>query len=221
MRETSEFDRWWNRPGSWVEPPNIRRGGESGVQLLLPLEPGQPPLFSKRQVGHIYRSLLHPFGRPTILREIQVYCAFSRLGIATPKLVYGAARRQPEGWRGLLITEALQGFVSLEQWYESARPAALRAAVMRQAARVVARMHRAGWQHGCLYAKHIFVKAENGAADDPAIEIALLDLEKARRRWQSLASRNDMGQLARHCGKMPDSDLEIFRAAYRAALRGQ
>ncbi|MDR2838063.1 MAG: InaA protein, partial [Azonexus sp.] len=114
MSDMSEFDRWWNSQGSWVEPPNQRRGGESGVQILPPQKPGEPPLFSKRQVNHIYRTLLHPFGRPTVLREIKAYQALSRLGIGTPKLIYGAARKQPEGWQGLLVTEALQGFVSLE-----------------------------------------------------------------------------------------------------------
>jgi hypothetical protein len=31
----SEFQCWWDRQGQWVEPENIRRGGNSGVQLLM------------------------------------------------------------------------------------------------------------------------------------------------------------------------------------------
>ena len=29
------FDQWLALPGEWVEPPNIRRGGESGVKRVL------------------------------------------------------------------------------------------------------------------------------------------------------------------------------------------
>lgn len=38
-------------------------------------------------------------------------------------------------------------------------------------------MNLAHWQHGCLYPKHIFVRVEG-----EAIEVALIDLEKSRRR---------------------------------------
>lgn len=60
---TTEFDRWWNSSGIWVEPANKRRGGESGVQLLQQRDLMRPPLYCKRQVGHTYRTLLHPSGR--------------------------------------------------------------------------------------------------------------------------------------------------------------
>lgn len=36
------FNHWWLRTGAWVEPPNQRRGGESGVQILAPITPEQP-----------------------------------------------------------------------------------------------------------------------------------------------------------------------------------
>ncbi|MGY2498669.1 lipase secretion chaperone, partial [Klebsiella pneumoniae] len=29
------FQHWWQQQGDWVEEPNVRRGGESGVQRLL------------------------------------------------------------------------------------------------------------------------------------------------------------------------------------------
>lgn len=214
----SEFDRWWESPGTWVEPPNRRRGGESGVQVLRQREAGRL-LYCKRQSGHTFRTLWHPFGRPTVLRELGAYRAFSRLGIATPRLVYGGARRQPAGWQGLLVTEALQGFVSLEQWYAGAQSPALRQSVLRQLAVTLARLHRAGWQHGCCYAKHVFVRLGDAGAGEPRVEIALLDLEKSRRRWRAdAASRHDLGQLARHRGTMPDGDLRLLHDLHRAAM---
>ena len=65
---TSTFQRWWNTQGEWVEEPNQRRAGESGVQRIRLRDPQQPLLYCKRQIGHLYRSWLHPFGRPTVLR---------------------------------------------------------------------------------------------------------------------------------------------------------
>ncbi|TRO23068.1 InaA protein [Ectopseudomonas mendocina] len=218
---TTEFDRWWNSSGIWVEPANKRRGGESGVQLLQQRDLMRTLLYCKRQVGHIYRTFLHPFGRPTILRELQAYRAFARLGIKTPNVVYCAARQQHANWQALLVTDALQGFVSLEQWYTSKNSAALTNAVLKQLAATLARLHLAGWQHGCCYPQHIFVKAKtdkNGAVE---IDIALLDLEKSRRRFRIKdAARRDLGQLGRHRGNIPETDLLFIHQAYQQALNG-
>ncbi|NVL27700.1 InaA protein, partial [Pseudomonas syringae pv. actinidiae] len=30
-----EFSHFWSQHGEWVEEPNVRRGGESGVQRLV------------------------------------------------------------------------------------------------------------------------------------------------------------------------------------------
>ena len=217
----TEFDRWWDSLGIWVEPANKRRGGESGVQLLQQRDSTRPPLYCKRQVGHIYRTFLHPFGRPTILRELQAYRAFARLGIKTPNIVYCAARQQHANWQALLVTDALQDFVSLEQWYTSKNSAALTNAVLRQLAATLARLHLAGWQHGCCYPQHIFVKAQadkNGAVE---VDIALLDLEKSRRRFRIKdAARRDLGQLGRHRGNIPETDLLLIHQAYQQVLNG-
>jgi tRNA A-37 threonylcarbamoyl transferase component Bud32 len=216
---TTEFDRWWNSSGIWVEPANKRRGGESGVQLLQQRDSTRPSLYCKRQVGHTYRALLHPFGRPTILRELQAYRAFARLGIKTPNVVYCAARQQNGNWQALLVTEALQGFVSLEQWYAGKNSAALAKAILRELAATLARLHLAGWQHGCCYPKHIFVKSKEHEDGAVMIEIALLDLEKSRRRLRvKNAARRDLGQLGRHRGNMPESDLLFIHQAYQQAL---
>ncbi|MDR3087593.1 MAG: phosphotransferase [Azoarcus sp.] len=204
-----DFDRWWNSPGQWVEPANQRRGGESGV-CLLQQEEGRPPLYCKRQTGHIYRTLCHPFGRPTILREHQVYRAFARIGVKTPTIVYCAARKHQGQWQALLITEALEGFVSLEQWYGTGQHtnAQLNQIMLRQLSATLARMHRAAWQQSCCYPKHIFVKVQENENAPPEVEIALLDLEKTRRRLRAKdAARHDLDQLGRRRGNMPEADL--------------
>ncbi len=214
MATVSDFEHWWRAPGHWVEAPNQRRGGESGVLLL---RRGAATLFCKRQSGHLYRTLAHPFGRPTVLRELGAYRALDKLGLRVPQVAFGGARRTPEGWQALLVTHRLEGFVSLADWYAgpaAQASAATRQAVLRRLAAYLARLHGQRWQHGCLYAKHIFV-----AANEAGAEVALIDLEKSRRRWTVAgAARRDIGQLARHRGAMPDADWAFLLAAYRAAL---
>jgi hypothetical protein len=176
-------------------------------------------MYCKRQTGHLYRTLLHPFGLPTILRELQAYRALLRIGIRTPRLIYGAARRQRGQWQALLVTEALQDFISLEQWYAGNPGTMLTQAMLRQLAATLARLHLAGWQHGCCYPKHIFVKTSSDDCSAPSVEIALLDLEKSRRCWCSgKASQRDLCQLARHRGNMPAGDLLFLHEAHRLAV---
>jgi hypothetical protein len=45
------FDAWLQLPGEWVEAPNIRRGGESGVKRIV--GPNGQLLYRKQQVGHL------------------------------------------------------------------------------------------------------------------------------------------------------------------------
>lgn len=211
----AEFDAWWDSEGRWVEPPNERRGGDSGVRVIAR---GSDVLYCKRQRGHLYRSLCHPFGQPTVLRELKAYRALRQIGLVLPELVYGGARRTEAGWQAVLVTRRLDGHCSLEDWYAgpaAAVSAAQRRAVLRRLADCLARLHRHRWQHGCLYAKHVFVATDGEAPP----RVALIDLEKARRRLSvAIASRHDMDQLARHRGAMPAADWDFLLAAYRQAL---
>ena len=45
------IDRWLQVPGKWVEEPNRRRGGESGVQRVLTSDGRM--LYRAQQVGHL------------------------------------------------------------------------------------------------------------------------------------------------------------------------
>ncbi|EZQ15637.1 InaA protein [Halopseudomonas bauzanensis] len=207
------FEHWWSMDGEWVEEPNQRRGGESGVKLLPPLQPGQPPLYSKRQIGHLFRSWRHPFGLPTVLREEQALIACEQLGVTVPKRVFCAARKQLGRWQALLITEELSGFVSLDQWYAEHAPKLdenSRKAVLRRLALVLQRLHRGRRQHGCLYSKHVYISL---TAKVP--EVALLDLEKSRiRLLRSKAINHDLSQLRRHRGGMPEADWNYLLECY-------
>jgi len=205
------FDHWWQRRGDWVEAANQRRGGTSGVMRLPSLAAGVAPLYCKRQTGHVYRSLRHPLGRPTIWREMLVYRAYAQLGIRTPRLIYGGIRKSQGQWQALLVTEALQDFVSLEDWYRAAPPLEHTHAVLKAVAAMLARLHRGGWRHGCCYPKHVFVRVH----DDGTAQAALLDLEKSRRCLPRRAAQ-DIDQLARHRGAMPVADLQFLREQYQS-----
>lgn len=220
----SHFDDWWGCCGDWVEPPNQRRGGVSGVKTLRPDDPTRPLLFCKRQTGHLYHSLRHPWGQPTILREQQAYLSFRGLGIKVPNIVYCGARKQRGQWQALLVTEALgEGFTSLDRWYENTPSHMLDApvhlALLRQLGVTLASLHLSHWQHGCCYPKHVFVRVRPTESEDAQIEIAFLDLEKSRRRWRARdAARHDLGQLWRHRGPMGEADWNVLLDAHDRAL---
>ena len=120
------------------------------------------------------------------------------------------------------MTAELQGFVSLEDWYlqdlEQRFGPAVQARMLAAVGMTLARIHQAHWQHGCCYPKHIFLKV-HGEGDAAWVEVALLDLEKSRRRLRRhAAARHDLRQLRRHCAVMAEQDwqqLLIAHAAYR------
>ncbi|MGL4316498.1 MAG: lipopolysaccharide kinase InaA family protein [Pseudomonas sp.] len=192
-----QFEQWWRLQGEWVEAPNQRRGGESGVQRLR--GDNGKLLYIKRQVGHLYRDWRHPFGRPTVLRERDALLGLSRLGVGVPQLVYCAADYSAStGWRALLVSEALDGFQDIVSWYDQDGREQCTAAeherLLQCIGATLARMHRGRWQHGCLYPKHVFVRVSEAGP-----EVALLDLEKCRRRLsRQQAARHDLRQLRRH-----------------------
>jgi len=209
----SPFESWWQLQGKWVEEKNQRRGGESGVQLLAPKQPGKPSLYSKRQIGHLFYSLRHPFGLPTVLREEQALAACEELGVMVPKRVFCGARKQDGQWQALLVTEELSGFVNLDEWYanhaDKLQPPA-RQAILQRLALVLRRLHSGHRQHGSLYSKHVYVSLD---AKQPTV--ALLDLEKSRcRLFRHKAMQHDLAQFCRRRGAMPQADWAYLLKCY-------
>ncbi len=196
------FDRWLELPGEWVEEPNIRRGGESGVKRVV--SNSGTLLYRKQQVGHIYRPLHHPLGYPTAMRERQVLEACAALNVRVPKLVYADCRKVAGVWQALLVTEALEGFSSFEECYERGDEQqwgeALHRRIMHELGAMLARFNGDRWEHGCLRLKHIFVRVQG-----EQIEVATLDLEKSRRHFSATrAARHDIQQLKRHSHWSPE-----------------
>lgn len=217
--DMQSLDRWWSAPGDWVETPNERRQGESGVRFV---QIGNRQYYCKQQSGHLHRSWRHPFGRPTVLREAESITALQALGVPVPRLVFHAAEKLAGQWKAILVTEALTGMLPLDRWYaemaESISPDA-RAMLLTRIGQTLAKMHRFGWQHSCLYAKHVFVRVEDGPF--PKAEVVLIDLEKCRKRLRpAQAATHDMNQLHRHRASMSEADWQQLVLNHTQALDG-
>lgn len=222
----SQFDYYWNQQGEWVEEPNVRRGGESGVQRVRGAD-GQL-LYAKRQTGHIYRSWLHPFGRPTVLRELDALTGVSKIGVRVPEIVFCGAQPDPvHKWRALLVTKSLDGFQEIMHWYEGGgrerHGEAVHDRVLKDLAENLARMHKGRWQHSCIYIKHVFVRV-TGEGEAAKVEVALIDLEKCRQRLTAYrAASHDMKQLRRH-SSFNSTDWKklvyFYETAFGSAIKG-
>lgn len=207
-----EFDKWWATEGDWVEEPNYRRNGMSGVQCV---ERDGKKVYVKRMTQHLFRSLRYPLGRPTVVREIAVIKDLEKAGVIVPKIVYGKALKVEGEWRALLVTEDMKGFVSIAEWYDTHAvtpfPDDVREAMLKAVAVAFKKMHSVNRQHGCCYVRHIYVKTEGRA------EAGFLDLEKSRRRLsRAKAVHHDFAQLEKYLDPIPKADWEKVKAYYYA-----
>lgn len=171
------FEQLWRYEGTWFEPPNRERGGWSGVNFieLIDAKNNQSGFYLKRQQSFTRRTLCHPVaGEPTFVREFEVMQHLKQHDVATPVAVFFANKNA----QAILLTEALEGYVSLEHWLisNSGLNDVLRTRnLIRELAREVNNLHQAHVQHRSLYPKHLFVKEEN-----KTFTVALIDFEKSR-----------------------------------------
>jgi hypothetical protein len=217
----ASFAALWSLSIEWHEAPNERRGGWSGVSRHV-LADGTA-VFVKRQEDHLCRTLRHPWrGIPTFYREYQNILLLRQHAIGTLEALYYGHRIEAGHWRAILLTRALDGFISLDEWNalneqgEQAQRHSLIAAI----AHACARLHRHGLQHGCLYGKHVFVGRvpKTGAAYQES-DVRFIDLEKLRRGISpARVSARDVDQLMRHTSGWNEGDRSIFRSSYRQQL---
>lgn len=210
QREFHPFDYWWSLPGHWVEAPNQRRNGWSGV--VRAIVDGEE-VYIKRQCNHLYRSLRHPLGSPTASREWHCLQRLAGLGIPAPKPLFHGTRRTAEGMQAVLVTSALSGYHALDAL--PAGSASERRAVASAIGHALGHLHRARLQHSCLYGKHVMIRFDS--TDLP--QVALLDLEKMRMRFtRRQAARHDLEQLQRHQRFLSPDDWQLLLDAHARAL---
>ena len=173
QHQLASFEQLWAYTGDWFEPPNRERGGWSGVNFIeLTNEAGKKQgFYLKRQQGHMRRTWRHPIvGEPTFVREFEIIEHLTQHNVKTPKIVYFGSQQT----QAVLLTEALEGFVSLDKMQTDFQ-FLQKIELIRQLAGAVRNMHLAGVQHRSLYDKHFFIKEINSS-----FEAALIDFEKSR-----------------------------------------
>lgn len=208
------FESWWTITGEWVEPPNQRRDGESGVKLAQHPEFG--PLYVKLQTNHCYRSLRYPFGRPTVWREHDALAAARALHVPVPEVVACVDRKNANGWQAVLATKALVGYRDLFAWGRRREKGIIQDAVLHemleQAGTVIGRLHAGGWMHTNLYPNHVFANHEAGEAP---VQVALIDLENSRRVWRKKqAASRDLNQLKKRCQMFTVTEWGLLEDAH-------
>lgn len=212
---SKESSFWWSVQGEWVEEPNNRRGGFSGVQRVVLPESGEC-YYVKRQRNHLFRSVRYPRGRPTLLREWRSMRLCQKIGVPTATVEFFDMRRDKEGWDAILVTRDLRGYVSLDRAYaEDLWSAEQRAEALRAVAGTLLTLHRARRKHGHLYPKEVFVNF-----DGPRPAVAIVDWELSRYCLTAArAARPDVRRMLKSLvgSGMTQDELSLFIAEYRAS----
>lgn len=210
------FDAIWAQQGNWVEPPNIRRGGWSGVSRLNLHDTGGNvvPVYIKRQENHCRPSLRHPIkGEATFGREYRIIKRLRDRQVPTLNPLYFGERVVDGANQAILMTESLEGYQSMETLLDDGEMAAMAPVQKRRLisalARTVRQMHDAGVQHRSLYPKHLMVKQDEG------FSVALIDLEKSRRCFiPFIHAVRDLSTLNRHSPTLSRSQRLWFLREY-------
>lgn len=217
------FDAWWQLAIAWLEPPNLERGGWSGVgRWQLPCADHQlVELYVKRQQNHTRFSWRYPWrGLPTFMVEYDMLKYLRAQGVRVPEVVYAGVRDVSASRQAILATQALQGYEELTP-YCTADNMTANPPLLIAVAQALKTLHAAGIQHRALYPKHLFVRALPEHETFGAYEIAFIDLEKAKHMWLPAWQRlRDLRQFMSRLQDWPDSLLYQLYQAY-ASERGQ
>ncbi len=191
----NNFDTLWALDADWFEPPNIRRGGWSGVSRIEVDIPnrGKLGLFLKRQENHRCKTWRHPIsGIATLDKEFSNIIKFKKHNIPSLNPVYFAKQMVSGKLQAILITEELTGYRPLSDINISSP--SNRKKLLQEVASVIHKMHAHNYQHNCLFPKHIFAKQDNGRWS-----VRIIDLEKTKHRISKKhVVLRDLGTLHRH-----------------------
>lgn len=216
------FEALWQLESGWHEEPNQRRGGWSGVTRHV-LADGTA-VFIKRQENHLCRTWSHPLrGIPTFFREFENILLLNRKKVAALDALFYGERRVGGKWQAVLVTRALDGFLSLDEWLQSYPDHPARSSLPAAVAAAVANLHIHHLQHSCLYGKHVFVSVTptNGQMFALA-DIRFIDLEKLRwRASRRRLSAHDTDQLLRHTKAWTPEERAAFSRHYADLLSKQ
>jgi hypothetical protein len=219
--QLSDFTSLWSLDEGWFEPPNTRGNGFSGVIVRELKGKDGPPrrVFIKKQEDHNTRTISRPVkGIPTFAREYANIVRLSALGVPTIELVYFGAATHQGKQRAILVSYALDEYTPVDMWFQHTRPQVsdvAAQAVIRAVVAAIKPIHQAGYRHGCLYGKHIFIRSSQPWDSEGQIDVRMLDFEKAHRSiFPRRAALKDLSQFVRHCHDLTEADLEYFLDQY-------
>lgn len=216
----TDFNTIWEVAKDWVEDPNLRRGGMSGVACLeLTQEDGEKKtLFVKKQSNHRCKNLSAPFfGIPTLEREMETILAFQQHHIPTLEPVLFLKQGKGANQQAILITSELKNYLSLEAFANQLKEGrhiafSTRCKLIEHIAKAIAKIHLAGFVHRCLYPKHIFIRPDDW-------DIRFIDLEKAKESFSfKRAMLRDLSSLERHATYWSMADRLRFLKDYLTVL---
>ncbi len=218
----ADFDALWQLDDDWIEDPNSRGSGFSGVvtRVLGDGEGAARRVYIKRQENHNTRTFAHPIrGIPTFQREFANIEALSRHGVPTIELLYFGMAEVKGKQRAILVSDALDEFTAVDEWFRHSRNQASEAdvhAILRALVAAIKLIHQAGYRHGCLYGKHLFIRVPRRDCQTADVEVRMLDFEKAHKCYfLRRAILRDLSQFVRHCDGLTDEDLDYLLDQYQ------
>lgn len=177
--QLDSFEALWQVRAELVDEPNQARGGHSSVsRLTLQDACGTPQVFYlKRQSNYLIRSMRHPLGEPTVVREFCNIERYAELGIPALEASYCGQRRMGGEWQAILLTRNLDDYLPLDHWFADWHKLehCQKRELLVAAGKLVALLHSRSMVHNSLYPKHIFLRL----MDDGACA-RLIDLESSR-----------------------------------------
>jgi tRNA A-37 threonylcarbamoyl transferase component Bud32 len=171
----ADFEALWNLSLDSIDEANFRGCGWSQVSLLSlrAAEGVNVKMIVKRQVNYLKRTPAHPIsGIPTLKSEFANIQRCRQWDIPTMHAVYYAERRDSREYRAILITEYLEGYVSLDDLARQLKQKGRRTEAIKAVACVLKKLHEHRLRHGHLHPKHILVNPAPGELD-----VRLIDLE--------------------------------------------
>jgi hypothetical protein len=206
---------FWGLQWDWVENPNRRRNGWSGVSrhTFFDDEAGHFSIFVKRQENHNYRSLRHPLhGRPTFFSELCNTLRLKQIGVPTVEPVFYGEHREGNKPQAVLATIALEGYSELNYMLKDTfLTVPIRQAILHRLADVVQLMHLHHLQHNSLGGNHVLVKLEK----DDTFDLRILDLEKMRHNFRPMDTAvKDLEKFIRRTPRLTTDERTEFLLHY-------
>jgi hypothetical protein len=189
--EKTHFKSLWNRNDPWFEEPNLgRRDSKKAWSGVSRIVFNDQAFFLKKQENYFTYSVKPPFRQLIVQKEYANIQLFKSYKIHCLDVVYFGTRKKSGKTQGIIITKALDDYISLHdielqhKKLHGAEQFRIQQAVIKEIASLVKKTHESGLMHRCLYPKHIYIEKhffETGEQETKRPLCRFIDLESARK----------------------------------------